>query len=180
MKRIAKCDYGAFEDEYAQTYEMYLRLRQRLAFDKDKYDEVTISKEPFGQMYRTWEFYNTPFPTIIFMRRVRMLSESGLANMWNHWKFLIQTWNGTAADERREQQKVKATSLDGNYVTVFYVFLTFLVTCSTGFAIEQWQMVVRYLRNLWKILCKRFHAFKNRVRRISVKGIMNSIKRVIR
>jgi len=100
------------------------------------YEQVTISELAVGKTYTGWDFYNVPWPSDLFTKRVLGLSESGLTELWKRWSFRAKTWNGTSADARRPRRSVKPTSLERNYVTIFYVLLTFSSICVSAFMFE--------------------------------------------
>jgi len=81
-----------------------------------------MSEASYGRLYENWLFSMLPLPAKVFAKRFHAMFESGLVDLWKGWSYRVESWNGTVNEAKYAGNEWKGVSLDGNYVTVFYIY----------------------------------------------------------
>ncbi|CAL8084040.1 unnamed protein product [Orchesella dallaii] len=91
---LAKCGQDAFVASRDTLDRTKLRLKKRLEYQPKLIEQLTMSKDSYGELIEKWKFANIPWSASHFLIRTHSLLESGLIPLWKGWIH----WVGTVED----------------------------------------------------------------------------------
>lgn len=135
--KLAACDNEAFVGNYDQVLKMHSKLKKHLRkIDKNKANLLSISKESLLPAYKTNVFSNIPAQwRDNFKKRVLILKESGLEDLWINWFEFWEKWNETL-EAVKQVVTVRSLNLVDSNVRVVFLLLIFKILPITIFCGE--------------------------------------------
>lgn len=122
-----------FSSEFSKVPEYLSKKRARKSKSNIR-ASLSIGKESLGRMYVNWKFTYIPWSPEVFLRRVRVLTESGLGIMLIEYRRYALNARSTQNLNETDQSGFEPVKLkDGNFVVVFFVYL--MCISSTAFTV---------------------------------------------
>jgi len=129
---ISKCG----RDVFADTLSNVNILRSKMLARNVEDGQIAKSKVSFGQIYQDWIITDFQTSAETYATRRFGLIQSGLIQVWNEWKYRLESWNDTVETAKQISESVKPISIRDNIIVVFYVDLSFKGFCVIMFLCE--------------------------------------------
>lgn len=122
---LARCGKQAFVGYHREVEILSQKLSGTLLSSGKNKEVVSLSKESFSQVGPAWNLQGIPMPLANIFRRVHLLWQSGLMDVWDALSLRIQTWNTTLANAVSSYQAKmpKKLALGDNTIAIFYMYL---------------------------------------------------------
>lgn len=141
---LEDCEKQAYLGHRRQVMTMSQVLTTRLLKHKSKH-VVSVSKESFSKVGKTWNLKYAPIPASHLFRLVHSLWESGLVELWDEWSLRVETWNTTRENEIASfQAKLpNKMNLADNVAVEFFMYLILIFVCFLVFYKEVQLNIIR-------------------------------------
>ncbi|CAL8132115.1 unnamed protein product [Orchesella dallaii] len=151
---IGKCGMDAYVDTRANLDTVYHKLEHKLKFNPELSEQLTMSKETYGEVCKSWHFGNIPWPATMFLKKVHGLLESGLSGIWSRWTHWVEKLEDEMKNAREEQNDYVPVTLYGNVRALFFFYLGIVLFPLVVFAFEtrkSWGFRLRKCTNVSEI-----------------------------
>ncbi|CAL8132097.1 unnamed protein product [Orchesella dallaii] len=133
---IGKCGMDAYVDTRANLDRVYHKLEQKFRFNPELSKQLTMSKDTYGEVCKSWHFGNIPWPATMFLKKVHGLLESGLSGIWTGWIHWVENLEDEMRNAREKQNDYVPVTLYGNVRALFFFYLGIVLFPLVVFAFE--------------------------------------------
>ncbi|CAL8084016.1 unnamed protein product [Orchesella dallaii] len=150
LRILGKGGKDAFVEAKDTLDRTKVRLKTRLSAEPKLIEQLTMSKDSYGELIENWKFANIPWPATNFLIRTHGLLESGLIPLWKEWIH----WIGMVEDQimaaKSTEDGYRAVSLNGNIRSLFFLYLALSIVPFIFF-------VFGFKEGPLQIMCVRVH-----------------------
>ncbi|CAL8130210.1 unnamed protein product [Orchesella dallaii] len=136
---IGECGMDAYVDTKGNLDRVYLQLKRRLNSKSNLLNQLTMSKDSYGEFCENWQFGNIPWPATMFLRKIHSLLESGLVPVWKKWSHWVDTLGEEIKMAKNEQKYYRPVALHGNIQVLFFFYLAITIVPIIVFLLEEWK-----------------------------------------
>ncbi|ODM89389.1 hypothetical protein Ocin01_17291 [Orchesella cincta] len=125
LDAIGKCRRDAYVETKDTLDRFNILLKTRLKTRDPKLpQQITMSKDTYGELCENWRFANIPWPATEFLIRAHGMLESGLIQVWKEWIYWASTYADELLSAKGEDENYRAVSLNGNIRALFFLYLS--------------------------------------------------------